>query len=158
MTPNISKLNTIGKHFSLWVWIQDYYIKIRLRLARIYLQSFWLQGNMCQRSTHFRRKRKVPSWRGSCVEHKKSRIAIKNDCWPAFDVVFIVALHSPYTHHYIGDWAATELAPGVLAASKPSWSTRVAARQQEWLLRRGRDEENDGREPSIRMWCIKNAT
>ena len=32
--------------------IQDCYLKIRLYLARIHLQSLWLHGNMCQLSGH----------------------------------------------------------------------------------------------------------
>ena len=39
-TSNIDLLCTIRKHFSLWVWIRDCYLKIRLWLARINCQSF----------------------------------------------------------------------------------------------------------------------
>ena len=44
-TLNIDKLYTVGKNFSSRVWIRDLYLKIRLRLARIHLQSFrfWMK-------------------------------------------------------------------------------------------------------------------
>ena len=40
MTSNIGKLYTIGKNILSQVWIWDRYLKIRLHLTRIYLQSF----------------------------------------------------------------------------------------------------------------------
>ena len=43
---NISKLYTIRKYFSSRGWIQDRYLKIRLLLARIHLQSFYFCTEM----------------------------------------------------------------------------------------------------------------
>ena len=53
-TPIIGILYTVGNHFSPRVWIWDSYLKIRLRLARINYQSFFiLHGKACRRSGTF---------------------------------------------------------------------------------------------------------
>ena len=51
---NIDRLYIFGKYFSIRVWIQDCYLKIRLRLVQIHWQSFlFLHENMCQWSDTF---------------------------------------------------------------------------------------------------------
>ena len=42
MISNIGKLDTIGKKILSWVWTRYHYLKIRICLTRIYLQSFLL--------------------------------------------------------------------------------------------------------------------
>ena len=57
-----------GNHFLSWVWIRDFYLKIRFHLARIHLQSFWLHINACQWSDHFPLKMGVLGWRRDRAE------------------------------------------------------------------------------------------
>ena len=47
MTSNIGNLHIVENHFSSRVWIQDHYLKIRLRLTRIHLQSFCFCTEIC---------------------------------------------------------------------------------------------------------------
>ena len=64
-TSNIGKLYIVEKYFSSWVWIRNRYLKIRLRLAQINLQSLsFLHGNACLWSGHFLLERRIPFWRG----------------------------------------------------------------------------------------------
>ena len=61
MTSNIDKLYTVGKHFLSRVWIWNRHLKIRLRLAWIYLQNFsFLHKNTCRQSGHFLQEQRIP--------------------------------------------------------------------------------------------------
>ena len=68
--PNIDILYIVGNHFSPWLKMQNRYLKIWLRLARINCQSFTiLNGKVCQQSGHFHRKWRFPLWRREWFEH-----------------------------------------------------------------------------------------
>ena len=89
-TSNIGKLYTIGKHFSLWVWIQHRYLKIRLYLAQINWKNLsFLCENECRRSRHFRQEWRVPFWwrgrdeRVGTLNQQRGWSETVKQCWEA---------------------------------------------------------------------------
>ena len=68
-TSNIDLLHTVGKHFLSRVWIQDFYLKMKLCLARICWENLpLLHEKMFRWSGHFCREHRVPLWWGDLEE------------------------------------------------------------------------------------------
>ena len=96
-TSNIGILYTIVKNFSSRVWIRYCYFKIRLRLARIHLQSFCLHKNTCQWFDHFHEKPGVLGWRGNWVEQDGAISTVKNGRSSPFYRREILTFHRRHT-------------------------------------------------------------
>ena len=123
-TSNIAKLYTVGNHFLSWVWIWDRYVKIRLSLIRINLDSLCLHRNTCQQSGHFRRKMRTPLWRGDCANHETAFDDHKK--WPMTADPLPGKCSLPHTPP-----------PGQTPGSRPlaSWGRVSAPANLEWPAR-----------------------
>ena len=112
MTSNIDILYTVKNHFSSWIWIQDRYLKIRLRLARINCQSFViLHGNVYWRSGHFHRQWRVPLWRGGWEELIVTYVDCQNWLEDGDPPLRICGLPSPprLSGHWAQPWVISPL-------------------------------------------------
>ena len=98
----------------------------------IYLQSFWLDGNRCQRSRHFHKKQRAPSSKGSYAKHNDTKD--HHQKWPLTSV-WTSFLFRPVMHHT----CAATLVLGLRWAS-PSWQC-LKLDDGRWLLHWGWDEE-----------------
>ena len=144
MTPNIGKSYVIEKHFLLQVWIWNRYLKIRLYLAWILVQSSDCTKKKCQWFGHFHRQPRVPSWKWSYAEHDDTKDACKKWSLTGFgNAVKNRACNVPYTRRHADDWAITELAPRVLASSGSGWLPMAISRRSVVSLKEGKEEEEE---------------
>ena len=127
MILNIGKLYTIGKHFSSQVWIRDRYLKIKICLAWIHLQSSCFFMEKCAENSgtfvgnggyHLEEKVEM-----NLLEPGNGGESIRRT---AFEHCPATAPSCATTAINNGVLPLSELDPASLAPSEANWTTCVA--------------------------------